>query len=74
MRCIIGFALFVALYFGSCKVLGEATRRAAGPLAQAHVLKKYRALVAVGAGGVSLFICSLPTLVSRSRDIDDLCW
>ena len=66
MRCVIGFVLFVVLYFGSCTTLGEIVRKTSGRAAEAEVLRKYHALVAVGAGIVSLFCCSVPTLLAKA--------
>ncbi|HVU85727.1 MAG TPA: hypothetical protein VHD36_00275 [Pirellulales bacterium] len=78
MRCIAGVVLFVVLYFGSCWLLGEAVRITtirndprhsawAGQSAKAAVLKKYHALVAVGAGLVSIAGCALPTILANRR-------
>jgi hypothetical protein len=66
MRCVIGFVLFVVLYFGSCSILGAVVRKTSGPSASAEALRKYHALVAVGAGAVSLLACSLPTMLARA--------
>ena len=67
MRCVLGFVLFVVLYFGSCTTLGEIVRKTSGRAAEAEVLRKYPVrLVAVGAGVVSLFCCSVPTLLARA--------
>jgi hypothetical protein len=57
MRCVLGFVLFVVLYFGSCTTLGEIVRKTSGRAAEAEVLRKYHALVAVGAGVFTLFCC-----------------
>jgi hypothetical protein len=67
MRCFIGFALFLVLFFGSCATLKAVTTKTSGPLAAAEVLRKYHAAVAVGAGAATLLLCSLPTLLSRPR-------
>jgi hypothetical protein len=66
MRCVLGFVLFVVLYFGSCTTLGEIVRKTSGRAAEVEVLRKYHALVAVGAGIVTLFCCSVPTLLARA--------
>ena len=71
MRCFIGFALFLVLYFGSCTTLKAVTTKASGPWAAGEVLRKYHAAVAVGAGAVTLLVCSLPTLLSRPRYSDE---
>jgi len=70
MRCFVGFALFVVLYFGSCMLLGEVVRKTSGRAAQAEVLRKYHALVAVGCGVVTLLCCSVPTLLARAAQSD----
>ncbi len=78
MRCITGVALFLVLYFGSCWLLGEIVRTTAirndprhstwaGQSAKADVLKKYHALVAVGAGVASIAGCALPTVLANRR-------
>jgi hypothetical protein len=79
MRCLIGMTLFLVLYFGSCKLLGEIVCTATiandprhsatnGRIAKADFLKKYHALIAVGAGAVALLGCGLPALLAtRSR-------
>jgi hypothetical protein len=66
MRCVLGFVLFVVLYFGSCTTLGGIVRQTSGRAAEVEVLRKYHALVAVGAGVISLFCCSVPTLLERA--------
>ena len=66
MRCVLGFVLFVLLYFGSCTTLGEIVRQNSGPAAEVEVLRKYHALVAVGVGVVTLLCCSVPTLLERA--------
>ena len=82
MRCVLGLALFLALYFGSCKLLGRVTREWAiandarhsqwlGRAEEYRVLKKYHALVAVGAGAVSLLACGLPTLLTRRNSHEE---
>jgi hypothetical protein len=82
MRCIAGIALFLILYFGSCSLLGEIVRTttirndprhsvAAGRMAKADVLRKYHALVAVGAGVASILACGLPTLLARRSRQDE---
>jgi hypothetical protein len=60
MRCIAGLALFLALYFGSCTILAGAVRSSSGPRVGAEALRKYHALVAVGAGAVYLAVCTVP--------------
>lgn len=81
MRCIVGIVLFLVLYFGSCNLLGEIVRTVAirnnpqhsvsvGRAAQANALRKYHALVAVGAGAVTILGCSLPTLLMRKTEFD----
>ncbi len=71
MRCIGGFVLFVALYFSSCTILGGIVRTNYGAAAGAEALRKYHALVAVGAGVASLFACSLPGILARkSREAE----
>jgi hypothetical protein len=78
MRCLAGVAVFLALYFGSCWLLGEIVRAtviardprhsvAAGQMAKANVLKEYHALVAIGAGAVSILGCALPTILANRR-------
>lgn len=75
MRCLIGLTLFLVLYFGGCKLLGEIVcastiandpRHSAttGRIAKVDFLKKYHALIAVGAGSVALLGCGLPTLLA----------
>jgi hypothetical protein len=66
MRCVLGFVLFVVLYFGSCTILGGIVRKTSGRAAEADVLRQYHALVAVGAGVVTLLGCSVPTLLERA--------
>jgi len=66
MRCVLGFVLFVVLYFGSCTILGGIVRKTSGQAAEVEVVRKYHALVAVGAGVVTLFCCSVPTLLARA--------
>jgi len=79
MRCLVGFTLFVVLYFGSCKLLGEAAgaiatakdphhSQRAGRAVAAQVVTKYHALVAVGVGVVVLLGCSLPTILARRSE------
>lgn len=74
MRCVLGLVLFVVVYFGSCTILGGIVRKTSGPAAQVEVLRKYHALIAVGAGVVSLFCCSVPTLLERAsrRELERL--
>ena len=38
MRCFIGFALFLVLFFGSCATLKAVTTKTSGPLAAAEEL------------------------------------
>jgi hypothetical protein len=82
MRCVIGVVLFVVLYFGSCKLLGEIVSarssannprqsQKAARSAGAKAVTKYHALVAVGAGAVSLLACSLPWLIGKMQQRDD---
>lgn len=66
MRCVAGLVLFVVLYFCSCTILGEIIHKTSGRAAKVEVLRKYHALVTVGAGVVSLFCCSMPTLLARA--------
>jgi hypothetical protein len=66
MRCVLGLVLFVVLYFGSCTILGGIFRKTSGRAAEVEVLRTYHALVAVGAGVVSLFCCGVPTLLARA--------
>ncbi len=79
MRCIVGVVLFGVLYFGSCALLGEIVRARAvtnhplhsqkvGTKTRARVLKKYHALVAVGAGVVTIVGCSLPSVLLRMSE------
>jgi hypothetical protein len=72
MRCFIGFVMFLVLYFGGCATLKAVVTKASGPWVGAQAVTKYHAAVAVGAGIVSLHMCSLPTLLSRPRNIDEL--
>jgi hypothetical protein len=76
MRCLAGFALFIVLYLGGCALLagvsggmavGNGSRNSQwlGRVSKVPVVKKYHALVAVGAGAASLLACSLPTLLAR---------
>ena len=62
----MGFVLFVVLYFGSCIILGEIVQKKSGRAAKAEALRKYHALVAVGAGVVTLLCCSVPTLLEKA--------
>ena len=66
MRCVAGFVLLVVLYFCSCIMLDGIVRKTSGQRAAAEALRKYHALVAVGAGVVTLFACSVPTLLARA--------
>jgi hypothetical protein len=66
MRCVLGFVLFVVLYFGSCAILDGIVRKTSGRAAAVEVIRKYHALVAVGAGIVTLLCCSVPTLLERA--------
>ena len=52
--------------FWQLQILGGIVRKTSGRAAEADVLRKYHALVAVGAGVVSLFCCSVPTLLERA--------
>ncbi len=70
MRCIAGFALFVILYFSSCTILAGAARHYGGHANEVEVVRKYHALVAVGCGAVSLFLCYLPTLMAKKNNDD----
>jgi hypothetical protein len=78
MRCIAGIVVFIVLYFGSCWLLGEMAQAVAirndpghsvfaGRQAKADVLKRYHALVAVGAGTVTILGCALPTILASRR-------
>ena len=66
MRCVLGLVLFVVLYFGSCTILAEIVNKTSGRAAKIEALRKYHALVAVGAGVVTLLCCSVPTLLERA--------
>jgi hypothetical protein len=66
MRCVAGFVLFVTLYFSSCIMLDGIVRKTSGRVAAAEALRKYHALIAVGAGVVTLLCCSVPTLLARA--------
>ncbi len=79
MRCIVGLVLFLFLYFGSCKLLREiagamavandpAHSQRVGRAVGARAVKKYHALVAVGAGAVAFLSFSLPVLLVRSSE------
>jgi hypothetical protein len=79
MRCIVGVVLFLVLYFGGCAVLGAVAggiagandprhARSVGRVAGANAVTKYHALVAVGAGTVSLLCCCLPTLLVKMNE------
>ena len=82
MRCVVGIALFLILYVGSCSLLGETVRittirndprhsAMTGRMAKADVLRKYHALVAVGAGAASILACGLPALFARRSRHDE---
>ncbi len=82
MRCIAGLVLFVVLYFGGCMVLagiagelkvGNGSRNSGlfNRVAEASIVKKYHALMAVGAGAASLAICCLPTLLASTKGNDE---
>jgi len=79
MRCIVGVVLFLILYFGGCAVLGGVAgaiagandprhAKSVGRVAGANAVTKYHALVAVGAGAVSLLACCLPTLLVKMNE------
>jgi ATP/ADP translocase len=71
MRCIAGLALFIALYFSSCTILAGVFRNTSGAAASAEELRKYHALLAVGAGAMSLVACTLPgILAKKSREAE----
>ncbi len=75
MRCIAGLALFLALYVSSCTILGGVVRTNYGGIAGAEAVRKYHALVAVGAGAVSLAICVLPgILLKKSQQAELRYW
>lgn len=75
MRCIAGLALFLALYFSSCTILAGVVRNTSGAAAGAEALRKNHALLAVGAGAVSLVACSLPgILAKKSREAEWRKW
>jgi hypothetical protein len=65
MRCIAGVALFLALYFGSCTTLAGVVRTNSGREASAEALRKYHALIAVGAGVTSFALCCLPRILAK---------
>lgn len=80
MRCIAGFVVFVALYFSSCIILGGVART----ISLAHgnspsvargmefeAKRKWHALVAVGAGAASIFICCLPSILQKRCKQDE---
>lgn len=82
MRCLVGFVLFVVLYFGGCALLGKyvATNalqtgqvhsQKAAELAGRQVVKKYHPHLAVGVGLAVLLMCSVPSLLTKmsQRDI-----
>ena len=85
MRCVIGLVLFVVLYFGSCHVTGEVigawtlhnqqgySATGARELGSQFV-GKYHALIAVGAGMVTLLACSLPTMLLRKSEREAEAW
>ncbi len=77
MRCLIGFVMFVVLYFGSCKALEEASRQMAlsnghspsvSRVAASKVVTKYHSVVAVVVGLFVLFACCLPTIMVKLND------
>lgn len=79
MRCIIGFVLFVVLYFGSCNFLGEVVKMQAlaNDPAQSQrralkvrheFLRKWHAAIAVGAGVAAIGACALPTILMRMNE------
>jgi hypothetical protein len=76
MRCLVGLVLFLVLYFGSCRVIGEVVAamtlrsgqgysRRGAELAAFEFVHTYHALIAVGAGALTLLACSLPTLLLK---------
>ena len=82
MRCLVGFVLFVVLYFGGYALLGQyvATNalqtgqvhsKMAAEMAGRHVVKKYHSHLAVGVGLTVLLVCSIPTVLVKmsQRDI-----
>jgi hypothetical protein len=79
MRCIVGVVLFLVLYFGGCAVLGGVAgaiagandprhAKSVGRVAGANAVTKYHALVAVGAGTLSILCCCLPTLLVKMNE------
>jgi hypothetical protein len=81
MRCIVGLTLFLVLYFGSCRILyegvtamtfrsGHGYSQREAQRAGAEAVRKYHALVAVGAGAASLLACSVPTLLTKMSQRD----
>ena len=85
MRCIVGLTLFLVLYFGSCRILGNSVAAQAlrnrqtcsqkgAYLIGLEAVKKYHALVAVGAGAAALLACSVHTLLMKTSDRDVHYW
>lgn len=68
MRCLVGFLLFVVLYFGSCNVVQQAVTVRSGKAAAARMLKTWHAPIAVVTGLVVLAGCALPTLLVRMSE------
>ena len=78
MRCIIGLVLFLVLYFGSLKVLGEIStavamrndpgmsqrRRAIGN----RTMSKYHAILAAGSLVIAIGGCALPTILLKRNE------
>ena len=85
MRCLLGFVMFVVLYFGSCSVLGEVvaamtlksgqgySERGAQKVGKEFVYK-YHAVVAVATGIVTLLTCCLPTLAAKMSEREADAW
>lgn len=79
MRCILGFVLFVVLYFGSCNLLGEIVRARAVANDPAHsqrlaqkarheFLRVWHAPLAVAAGVVAIGVCALPSVLIKMNE------
>jgi hypothetical protein len=77
MRCIVGFVLFVVLYFGGLQVFGsivtaqaleEGYSQKAAKRAGAKAVSKYHAVWAVGAGVLAIGACCVPSLLIRMNE------
>jgi hypothetical protein len=77
MRCIVGFVLFVVLYFGGLQVFGsivmaraleEGYSQKAAKRAGAKAVSKYHAVWAVGSGILAIGACCVPTLLIRANE------